>query len=366
MRVLLVTNDYPPKPGGIQQYLGNLVEAVSVDVRVLAPADEGPAPGDVVRYHRSFMWPTRRVRRWIEAQVASWQPDVILFGAPHPLAHLGPSLRKRTGLPYAVLCHGAEVTIPAAFPLARTLVAWPLRRADAVLAVSEFTTRAVRRLVRNRVDGIGAGVDVTTFRPPQHRPQRQVVACVSRFVPRKGQRRVIEAVGKLRSEGYDVEALLVGRGRDEGRLRSLAERLAVPVRFEVDVAYDRLAELYCDATIFAMPCRSRWFGLEVEGFGLVFLEAAASGLPVLAGDSGGAPETVVPGSTGFVVADDRALVDGIRILLDDPELATAMGERGRARVEVEYTWGAVADRMIAALGRVTPTKPDDEESGTSS
>jgi phosphatidylinositol alpha-1,6-mannosyltransferase len=357
MRVLLVTNDYPPKPGGIQQHLGSLVAAMTVDVRVLAPADEGPAPGDVVRYDRRFMWPTPRVRRWIEGEIRAWRPDVVLFGAPHPIAHLGPSLRRRTGVPYAVLCHGAEVTIPAAFPITRTLVAWPLRRADAVLAVSDFTTDRVRRLVSGEVSAVGAGVDVEAFHPRPRPEGPPVVACVSRFVPRKGQRRVLEAVAALRAEGYDTEVLLVGSGRDEAALRRLADRLDVPTRFEVGVPWARLGELYGEATVFAMPCRSRWFGLEVEGFGLVFLEAAASGLPVLAGDSGGASETVVPGRTGFVVADDDALVEGIRYLLDDPAGAAAMGRRGRERVEHEYTWDAVARRVTDALAGVVEQGP---------
>ena len=103
---------------------------------------------------------------------------------------------------------------------------------------------------------------------------------------------------------------MVGTGRDEAALRRLAGRLGIPVRFEVGVAWERLPGLYREMSVFAMPCRSRWFGLEVEGLGLVFLEAAASGLPVLAGDSGGSPETVLPGVTGFVVSDDRALEHG--------------------------------------------------------
>ena len=349
MRVLLVTNDYPPKAGGIQQYLGSLVEAFPEPIRVFAPADEGPAPGDVVRGTKAFMWPTPAVRRRLESEVRAWEPDVILFGAPHPLAHLGPTLRRRTGIPYAVLCHGAEVTLPAAFPVTRSLVAWPLRRADAVLAVSDYTTGRVERLTGGPVMAVGAGVDVDAFRPAPAPPDRPVVACVSRFVPRKGQRRVLRAVRRLRDEGRDVEALLVGRGRDESALRRLADRLDVPTRFEVGVPWDRLPGLYADASVFAMPCRSRWFGLEVEGFGLVFLEAAAAGLPVVAGDSGGAPETVVPGATGFVAADDDALVDALRLLLDDPGAAAEMGVAGRRRVESDFTWGAVAERVVGAL-----------------
>ena len=348
MRVLLVTNDFPPRAGGIQQYLKGLVEAFPGTVRVLAPRHDGAAEVDgVVRGHRRFMWPTRRTRRWVAAQVAEFRPDVVLFGAPHPLAHMGPRLRRETGVPYAVLCHGAEVTVPAAFPIVRQLVRHPLKRADAVLANSRFTARRVERLARRSVHFVGVGVD-PGFAPGPG-PHRIVVGCVSRFVPRKGQRRVLRAVHALREEGRGVEVLLVGKGRDEQALRRLADRLQVPTRFEVDVPYDRLAGLYREMSVFAMPCRSRWFGLEVEGLGVVFLEAAATGLPVVAGGSGGAPETVDPGVTGFVVDGDRALLDAVRRLVDAPALARSMGRAGREWVARHYTWGATAARFEEGL-----------------
>jgi phosphatidylinositol alpha-1,6-mannosyltransferase len=349
VRVLLITNDYPPKPGGIQQYLGNLVAAFPGDVQVAAPADEGDDPR-VVRHEKAFMWPSRPVRRWLEEQIGSFRPDVLLFGAPHPLALAGPALREATGVPYAVICHGAEVTIPAAFPVARQLLRRPLRRADAVFGVSHFTCGRVERLARRPVCYLGAGVEAA-FTPGEP-PASPVVGCVSRFVPRKGQRRVLRAMARLRAEGRELSVLLVGKGRDEQDLWDLAARLGVPTRLEVAVPWARLPGLYREMTVFAMPCRSRWFGLEVEGLGLVFLEAAAAGLPVLAGDSGGSPETVVPGVTGFIVADDEALKEGLRLLLDDPARAREMGLAGRERVLAEYTWEAAAGRLAEGLAAV--------------
>ena len=137
----------------------------------------------------------------------------------------------------------------------------------------------------------------------------------------------------------------------------LAARLEVPTRMEVAVPWARLPALYREMTLFAMPCRSRWFGLEVEGLGLVFLEAAASGLPVLAGDSGGSPETVIPGVTGYITADDRALDEGLRLLLDDPERARERGRAGRERVLAEYTWPAVAGRLLEGLAEAVGGPP---------
>ena len=355
MRVLLVTNDYPPKPGGIQQFLGNLVAVFPGEVRVLAPADEGDDPG-VVRHSQPFLWPTRAVRRWVEEEAAAFHPDVVLFGAPHPLAALGPGLRAALGVPYGVICYGAEVTVRAALPVARQRLKRALGAADVVFGLSRYTCARVERLIGRPVLYLGAGVDAGFA--PGEAPAGPVIGCVSRFVPRKGQRRVLRAAARLRAEGRDLSVLLVGTGRDEGDLRRLAARLGVPTRMEVAVPWSRIPGLYREVTLFAMPCRSRWLGLEVEGLGLVFLEAAASGLPVLAGDSGGAPETVVPGVTGYVVSDDAALEEGLRLLLDDPAAAREMGRSGRERVLAEYTWEATAARLAAGLaGAVKGTDP---------
>ncbi len=352
VRLLLVTNDYPPRPGGIQQYLGNLVAAYPDPVLVLAPHDgrAGVEPG-VVRHRGHFLWPTRQVGAWIEAAAARFAPDAVLFGAPHPLPLVGPRLRRHLGIPFGVLAHGAEVTVPAAFPGTRTLVAHALRSADVRFAVSRFTARAVERLTGLPVIVVGAGVDVASFHPPAETRRRDVpvVGCVSRFVPRKGQDRLLHALARL---DRPAEALLVGRGRTETSLRRLAARLDVPVRFRVDVPWERLPELYREMDVFCMPCRSRWMGLEAEGLGLVYLEAAATGLPVLAGDSGGAPETVLPGVTGYVVHSVNDIVAGLRLLLGDPDRAREQGAAGRRRVEREFTWGRVADRLRAGFEAV--------------
>lgn len=351
MRVLLVTNDYPPKPGGIQQYLGGLVTALDAEVRVLAPLHRGaPEQPAVLRGRRRFMWPTSAVRRWVEHHIAEFRPDVILFGAPHPLAHLGARLRRHTGVPYAVLCHGAEIVVPAAFPITRQLVRRPLRRADVVFSTSAYISARVERLIGRSPWVVGAGVD-PAFTPGTPPPE-VVIGCVSRFVPRKGQRRVLAAAAALRAAGREVSVLLVGRGRDEAALRRAARRLGVPTRFEVGVPFAALPTLYRQMTVFAMPCRSRWFGLEAEGLGIVFLEAAATGLPVVVGDSGGAPETVLPGRTGFVVDGDDTLLEALRLLLDDPTAARAMGAAGAEFVRREYSWDAVAAKFREGLQSV--------------
>mgnify|MGYP001828612219 FL=1 len=344
MRLLLITNDYPPKPGGIQQYLGNVIDAYPDEWHVIAPADEAAVPDDrVSRNASSFMWPTPQVAAWVEERATAFDPDVILFGAPHPLPFLGPALRERLRVPFGVLSHGAEVTLPAAAPGTRQAVAKALRDADVRFAVSRFTADRVRRLTGKDVVFVGAGVDIDTFTSPPHGGNEiPVVGCVSRFVPRKGQQRVIEAASRLRQP---VEVLLVGKGRTEARLRKQADRLGVRTRFAVDVPWSDLPDLYRQMDIFCMPCSSRWGGLEVEGLGLVFLEAAATGLPVLAGDSGGSPETVIPGETGYVVHSTDDIVEGLEMLLADPDGAAAMGVAGRRFVEDVFTWQKVVERF---------------------
>lgn len=344
MRLLLITNDYPPKPGGIQQYLGNVIDAYPDEFHVIAPADVGAESDNrISRHASSFMWPTPAVADWVEERAVEFAPDAILFGAPHPLPFLGPRLRERLGVPYGVLSHGAEVTLPAAAPGTRQAVAKALRDADARFAVSRFTAERVQRLTGKRVVFVGAGVDIETFTPPPNGENEiPVVGCVSRFVPRKGQHRLIEAAARL---DRPIEVLLVGKGRKERHLRKLADKLGVHVRFAVDVPWSDLPGLYREMDVFCMPCKSRWGGLEVEGLGLVFLEAAATGLPVLAGDSGGSPETVIPAETGYVVHSVGDIVEGLTMLLDDPAEAHRMGVAGRRYVEDVFTWPKVVDRF---------------------
>ncbi len=353
----MITNDYPPKPGGIQQYLANLVAAHQGDVLVLGPAD-GPAADEhrVRRHRRRFMWPTPGVTDWATAHLEDFAPDVVLFGAPHPLAAMAPRLRDRLGVPVGVISHGAEITIPMAVPGIRQALARSLRGADVLFAVSRYTAARVGRLTGRPVTWLGAGVDTEAFRPREPATAGAgplVVACVSRFVPRKGQHRLISAAAAARARGVDVELLLVGKGRKEGALRAQAARERVPVRFVVGAPWEDLPGLYAAADVFCMPCRSRWGGLEIEGLGLVFLEAAATGLPVLAGTSGGSPETVVPGETGYVVATVGDIVEAVETLGADPSRRARMGAAGRMRVESEMTWEAVARRLdegFAAAG----------------
>ncbi len=315
---------------------------------MLGPAhpDTGPDRA-IVRGHARYMLPTSRTRRWVLDHVADFQPDVVVFGAPHPLAQFGPALRRQTGLPYVVVAHGAEVTMPGAVPGLRQWLGSTFRKADLVFTVSAYTARKVEAMGATATTVLGAGVDLEAYRPGARDASGPLVlACVSRFVPRKGHLRVIEAAERLAAAGTPAEVLVVGRGRLEQRIRRAARRAAVPVRVEVDVPWSALPDLYAESDVFVMPSRSRWFGLEVEGLGIVYLEAAAAGLPVVAGRSGGAPETVVPGQTGYVAESVDEIVEAVQRIVEDP---TGYGEAARRRAEALYSWESVASRFDEGL-----------------
>jgi len=348
MRVLIVTNDYPPAAGGIQRYIADLIERVPWDVHVIAPRAEAPHDPRVIRYDRALL-PTPGATSWVSAVVDEIRPDLMLFAA-FPLGLIAPNVSRRTGIPYALLLHGAEVTIPAAIPILRSIYGSALRHAVARFAVSHHTATRIERRFGVPITWVGAGVDVDEFAPDSDPHEGFVVGCAGRFVRRKGHDRVIKAVGALRAGGVDARALVVGWGAGERRLRRLGRD--IPTRFLVAASAEEVLDAYRRMDVFAMPVRSRFGGLEVEGLGLVFLEAAACGLPVVAGESGGAPETVQDGVTGRVVRSQSALVDALMDLAADADMRADMGKAGRTRVASEYTWSAVVGRMQSALSDV--------------
>lgn len=344
MRALVVTNDYPPATGGIQRYIDDLLRHVDWTVHVVAPAHPR-SDGTATRYDRALT-PTRRAARWVSDVAEHFQPELLLFAA-FPLALMAPVVSERTGIPYALLLHGAETTIPSAIPLLKGRYRAALDEAQARLAVSHYTQQRVEERFDLPVTWVGAGVDTAVFTPEPTTHDGFVVGCVGRFVRRKGHGRVLEAVASLRAEGIDATATIVGWGPGERRLRRAARD--IPTRFLIHVSESDLLDAYRGMDAFAMPAESRWAGLEVEGLGLVYLEAAACGLPVIVGTSGGAPETVEDGATGMIVRNRQELRDALSTLALDNDLAKRMGRAGRARVERDYTWRAVVDRIEVAL-----------------
>jgi phosphatidylinositol alpha-1,6-mannosyltransferase len=401
--VLIVTNDFPPRSGGIQSFVYALAATMPAGtVTVYAPAWAGAAefdarqPFPVIRHPGSLMLPVPSVARRAAAIMQEQGCDTVLFGAAAPLGLLAPTLRRAGARRIVAITHGHEAGW-AALPGAR----WLLRRigdqVDVVTYLGEYfrarlasalSPEAAARMVR-----LAPGVDTAAFRPGAGGAairtrlglgNRPVVLCVSRMVPRKGQDTLIrawpqilagssgtaaargtaahEATGKTAGRaagdsgrGLDGRPvlLLVGDGPYRVNLVRLAERVGVSgsVVFSGAVRGGELPAYYDAGDVFAMPCRTRRFGLDVEGLGIVYLEASASGLPVVGGDSGGAPDAILDGETGFVVPGGSvgAVADRVTSLLTDRAGAAAMGERGAAWVDKEWRWELVAERLAKIL-----------------
>jgi len=365
-RTLIVTNDFPPRVGGVQQYVFNLASNLPPDrVAVLAPNWPGwrdhdrALPFPVYRFPPTTLWPTRELARKVRLVADECGSDVALFGHALPLALLGPGL-AREGMPYLVLTHGAEYWY-SLMPGTGEAMRRATFLASRVLAISRFTGRVVRTAVPSvhPVSLLPPGVDTERFRPDVGGDEirrrfklsdRPLLVCVSRLVKRKGQDVLIRAMSRLRRRVPDACLLIVGEGADRGRLEGLAREAPVgSVAFAGQVPDGELPGVYGAADAFAVPCRSRLAGLEVEGFGIVFLEAAASGVATVAGDSGGAAEAVVDGETGLVVEGGHvdAVAEAASGLLADPARAAAMGKAARARAERLFAW----PRLTAVLAR---------------
>lgn len=365
-RSLFITQDFPPRVGGFQSYYWGLIQTLDPeDVVVVASHHPDAASFDathpyrVVRYPRSIMLPTRRLMKRCEGLIAEHDLRLVQLGQTLPNGLLGPALSRRTGLPYVVLLAGAELTLPAALPGTGAAVRHVLGQAALLLTVSGYTAAAVERVVEGRVPvavlrpaleppgsapapgpaaahaGPGAeALPVASAAAAAGRRPGLLVVCVGRLVPRKGQDRLIDALALLAPCYPGLELALVGSGRLSAALERRARRLGVEDRVHHLGALPRaqVTEWLAAADVFASPCRVRWGGLEVEGFGIVFAEAAAAGLPVLAGRSGGAPEAVVEGDTGIVVDGGSAsqVAAGLeRLFRLSPAGRRKMGERGR-------------------------------------
>jgi phosphatidyl-myo-inositol dimannoside synthase len=370
---LLVTNDFPPRVGGIQRTLEALWNSLPPDrVSVLAPEWPGAVNVDraaaypVVREPGGFAWPTPGFARRLRNVIKETGAEVVLFGDAFPLAALGPRLAA-TGTPYLVAAHGFDYwlsVVPGAHAMLRRMTS---RASRVPVMCSEFIARTVRTAVPSRVpvSVLYPGADIDAFRPGLPTDDlrerygiddRPLVVCVSRLVARKGQDVLIRGIADVRRHVPGATLLIVGAGPYEARLRTLAAGApAGAVVFAGEVSEQDLPRHYAAADVFAMPCRTRLGGLEVEGWGNVFIEAAACGKPVVVGDSGGARESLVDGETGVLVdgTDIAGVAAAVAGLLGDPEGASAMGRAGRERVERDHHWPAIAGRLADWLRAAT-------------
>ena len=377
-RHLLVTNDFPPKVGGIQSYLWDLWRRLDPATYVVLTASSHPdaAVFDAAQATRgvhiervsgsTLFFPTPGTLDTIRRCVEAHEIDLALLDPVLPLGLLG----RRLDVPYGVILHGAEVTVPGRLPGSRQALASVLQGASLVISAGGYPAaegrRAAPRLTAPVVS-IPPGVDASAIEPltaAERRAMRTrlglpvrgpLVVSVSRLVPRKGLDVLIEAANRLAPSYPDLVVAIAGAGRELAHLERQAEQSPVTVRVLGRVDDEDRAGLLGAADLFVMACRTRWLGLEQEGFGIVFLEAAAAGVPQIAGASGGASEAVEHGVTGLVVeepGDPGALAEAMRALLADPTRRRRMGRAARKRVQESFDTDVLASRLADALAGV--------------
>ncbi|MET8294194.1 glycosyltransferase family 4 protein [Streptomyces sp. NPDC005180] len=373
MTTLIVTNDFPPRQGGIETFVHAMATRIpGDDVVVYTSSEPGAAeydatlPFPVVRDPARMLLPTRRVTRRALGLAREHGADRVWFGAAAPLAAMAPGLRRGGIRRMVATTHGHEIwwaRTPGAGRLLRRIG----DHVDVVTYLGEYTRSRIAPALgpRARLERLVPGVDPAAFRPAdddaeaarrvreRHRlAGRRVILCVARLVRRKGQDVLVKAMPAILRSTPDAVLVIVGQGPDAARLRRLASRCAPGrVVFTGGLDHAATAAYYAAADVFAMPCRTRKAGLEAEGLGIVFLEAAASGLPVVAGDSGGAPDAVLDGVTGSVV-DGRcpaAVAEAVTALLTSPEERRLRGEAGRGWVARHWAWEGSAHRLNALL-----------------
>ncbi len=368
-RHLLVTNDFPPKIGGIQNYLWELWRRLPPDdVVVHTTPYKGAAAFDaeqqypVVRSREPWLFPNPILARRVDDIADRFNADLVLIDPAVPAGLIGPHLRHR----YGVILHGAEVTIPGRIPVSRQLLSRVLDKSVGVIAAGGYPAaeaeRAIGRSLPTTV--IPPGVDVDRFVPldDSQRAAARVrlglpvdgplVVSVSRLVPRKGMDTLIRASIEVRRHHPDLTVAIAGKGRDTKRLTALIEKLDAPVRLLGRVDDDDMPALYGCGDVFTMLCRSRWGGLEQEGFGIVFLEAAAAGVAQVAGRSGGAHEAVAHDESGLIIDDPEDVAGAAKAisdLLSDPSRRAQMATAARQRAVKEFSYDVLTARLAAAI-----------------
>ncbi|MYZ11113.1 glycosyltransferase [Streptomyces sp. SID2999] len=378
-KTLIVTNDFPPRPGGIQAFLHNMALRLDPDRIVVyastwkhgregaeaTAAFDAEQPFTVVRDRTTMLLPTPGATRRAVGLLREHGCTSVWFGAAAPLGLMAPALRQAGAERLVATTHGHEAGW-AQLPGARQLLRRIGESTDTITYLGEYTRSRIAAALTPEAAGrmvqLPPGVDEKTFHPGSGGDEvrarlgltdRPVVVCVSRLVPRKGQDTLIRAMPQILAAQPDAVLLIVGGGPYEADLRRMAAETGVAdsVRFTGAVPWAELPAHYGAGDVFAMPCRTRRGGLDVEGLGIVYLEASATGLPVVAGDSGGAPDAVLDGETGWVVrgGEPAEAAERITALLADEGLRRRMGERGRQWVEEKWRWDLLAERLKVLL-----------------
>ena len=375
-RTLVVADKFPPVFGGIQTFTWSLVRHLPADrVVVLAPEGRDTGAFDAQSGVPVLRVPRLRIgregARHVQRTVAEYGCKSVWFSSAGPLGLLAPAARAGGADTIVASTHGHELNwsrLPGGQEFLRRLA----ERVDVLTHLTPASGASLRRIVgeRHRLHRLSGGVDVVRFATADGGEVRRaldlanapVVVCVSRLVPRKGQDTLIRAMVRVRRVVPDTRLLIVGEGPSRSRLMRLARAHLPPssVIFAGAVTNDKLPRYLAAGDVFALACRTRWGGLDVEGLGICSLEAAAAGLPVIVGASGGAPDAVLDGHTGLVCngADPAAVADALIPLLTNPDRARAMGRAGRTWAERHWSWAALAADLSRYLGQESAVGPE--------
>jgi phosphatidyl-myo-inositol dimannoside synthase len=364
---LIITNDFPPWVGGIESFVSDICDLLDYDVVVYTSGVPGAAASDrerpfpVIR-DGPLLLPTPRVASRAASLLRATGATRVIFGAAAPLGLLGPVLRRAGARRIVGLTHGHE-TWWARLPAVRQLLRRIGDSCDHLTTISSYTERRIASALtpsaRRRLLRLAPPVDTERFRPPQAAAQRSAARCiaVARLIPQKGLCTLLRAwrivIDRAARSHLAPELTIVGDGPQRGLLERTVEELELSKSTRIIGALPRtgvIAQLQ-QAGVFALPVRTRWAGLNPEGLGLAALEAAACGLPVIVGHSGGAPETVREADTGFLIpsGDHRLLAERLSLLLENPSLAQQMGSRGRHYVSAHFSMDSARARLREAL-----------------
>ena len=372
---LFITNDFGPRAGGIETFVHGLIERLpkgSVIVYTSAQANAQTFDAEwllkygveVIRDRSKILLPTPRVIKACQKLISNRKLSKVAFGAAAPLAMMARAMRSAGAQKVVALTHGHEVWW-AKVPPFSFAIRYMSKNIDAITYLGDYTrgeiSKALSEADASKLVQIAPGIDVDHFIPTDSSNLRaelgltdkSVIISVGRLVHRKGQDKLISALPEIKTSVPNVHLVLVGVGPHQDYLEKLALKLNVSdcVTFIGRINYAELPKYICLGDIFAMPSRSRFFGLEVEGLGIVYLEASACGLPVVGGKSGGAPDAVLVGETGMVVdgTNSSEIADACIELLNNPELCALMGANGRAWIIENWRWEIWATRYAALL-----------------
>ncbi len=347
MNILLITNDWLPKKGGISTYLNKLSENLNSNVIIYGP---NWADGEnVIKSKDKFIFNPNKVFKEVQEILFTREVDLIIHGSSNPnflfvnkLTNLElPNQPRHIKIPQYMICHGAEFNILNYIPVVRTILKRNLNNLNSVFTVSEFSRKKLIDITSTEVINIGAGADVQDFKRDYKVEGGLTVGVVSRFVSRKKINWLIDVVHEINEEGYEIKLNILGFGKQKDYLKKLAAISSAEVSFFDDLA-EESSNFYKSIDIFAMPSTSKYFGIEFEGLGLVYLEAGSYGLPVIVGASGGSIETILPGRSGFVVSSPKLLKESILYFINNPEKIAEFGKENETFVNKNFRWDQVA------------------------